>query len=194
MFTGIITHVGTVAAIDKTGDWTFTIAASGFTEGLAMGASIACNGCCLTAIAWDKDSFKVQVSKETLSRTSLGAWKVGSRVNLERALKMGDELGGHFVTGHVDALAKLVSITPEGDSQRWVLRVPDGLAQFIVEKGSTTLDGVSLTVNSVNGNEFGINLIPHTQQSTNFHALKAGDSLNLEVDVLARYIARRRAG
>lgn len=192
MFTGIITHVGTVAAIDKTGDWTFTIAVSGFTQGLAMGASIACNGCCLTAIKWDKDSFTVQVSAETLSRTSLGKWQVGSKVNLERALKVGDELGGHFVTGHVDGLAKLSSVTPDRDSQRWTLQVPDTLAKFVVEKGSVTLDGVSLTVNWAKGNEFCINLIPHTQQSTNFHALKAGDSLNLEVDILARYISRQK--
>ncbi len=192
MFTGIISHVGTVAAIDTSGDWTFTIAAQGFTKGLTMGASIACNGCCLTAIKWDDNSFTVQVSAETLSRTSLGKWKVGSKVNLERALKVGDELGGHFVTGHVDGLAKLVSISPDADSQRWVLQAPESLAKFIAEKGSATLDGVSLTVNSVKGAEFGINLIPHTQQSTNFHTLKAGDQLNLEVDILARYIARQK--
>lgn len=192
MFTGIITHVGTVVAIDRTGDWTFTIAAKGFTEGLTMGASIACNGCCLTAIKWDEHCFTVQVSAETLSRTSLGAWKEGSKVNLERALKVGDELGGHFVTGHVDGLAKLIFVTQDNDSQRWNLQVPDNLARFIAEKGSVTLDGVSLTVNSVNGAEFGINLIPHTQQSTNFHTLKAGDRLNLEVDILARYIARQK--
>jgi len=192
MFTGIISHVGTVAAIDTTGDWTFAIAAEDFTKGLTMGASIACNGCCLTAIKWDDNSFTVQVSAETLSRTSLGKWKAGSKVNLERALKVGDELGGHFVTGHVDGLAKLVSITPDADSQRWVLQAPESLAKFIAEKGSATLDGVSLTVNSAKGAEFGINLIPHTQQSTNFHTLKAGDQLNLEVDILARYIARQK--
>ncbi len=202
MFTGIITHVGTVAAIDKTGDWTFTIAAKSFTDGLAMGASIACNGCCLTAIAWNEDSFTVQVSAETLSRTSLGKWQVGSKVNLERALKVGDELGGHFVTGHVDGLAKLEKMENSGESVEWWLSIPSchsrlrgndkSLISFIAEKGSVTLDGVSLTVNEVKDGEFSINLIPHTQQSTNFHMLKAGDSLNLEVDILARYIARQK--
>lgn len=192
MFTGIITHVGTVAAIDKAGDWTFTIHAEGITEGLTLGASIACNGCCLTAIAWDRNGFTVQVSQETLSRTSLGTWQIGSKVNLERALKVGDELGGHFVTGHVDGLATLVAVVSENESQRWTLQAPESLAVFIAEKGSVTLDGVSLTVNNVEGARFFVNIIPHTQQSTNFHSFRVGDHLNLEVDILARYIARQK--
>lgn len=192
MFTGIITQVGTVAAIDKTGDWKFVITAHDLTEGMTLGASIACSGCCLTVIAWDKDSFTVQVSQETLARTTLGTWKRGTKINLERALKVGDELGGHFVTGHVDGLAMLAASEVVGDSRRWVLEAPEELAKYIAEKGSVTLDGVSLTVNEVHGHEFVVNLIPHTQQSTSFAGVKVGDRLNLEVDILARYIARQK--
>lgn len=192
MFTGIITHTGNVKATQKTGDWKFTIAADDFTRDLAMGASIACSGVCLTAIAWDAGSFTVQVSKETLDCTTLGNWQVDTRINLERALKVGDELGGHFVSGHVDGLATLVSITPSKESQEWLLEVPKDLSPFIAAKGSVTLDGVSLTVNKVTGNRFSINLIPHTQNNTSFSDRKAGDRLNLEIDLIARYLARQK--
>jgi riboflavin synthase len=192
MFTGIITHTGTVTSIDKTGDWKFTIAVNGFTRDLVAGASIACNGACLTVIAWDAENFTVQISKETLSCTTLGTWAVGTCINLERALKVGDELGGHFVSGHVDGLARLVSITKSAESQEWLLEAPAGLGRFVAAKGSVTLDGVSLTVNKVEGGFFAVNIIPHTQQSANFRNYKGGEMLNMEVDILARYSARRR--
>ena len=191
MFTGIITHIGTVRAIDTSGDWKFTIAAEGFTKGLTMGASIAHSGACLTAIAWDDDSFVVQVSQETLDCTTLGSWKVGTRLNLERALKVGDELGGHFVSGHVDGIATLETIDAREESQEWWLSVPADLAPYVAHKGSVTLDGVSLTVNKVDGKRFSINLIPHTQQNTTFADRKTGDTLNFEVDLIARYLARQ---
>ncbi len=192
MFTGIITHLGTVKAIDKTGDWHFTIAADGFTRDLAMGASIACSGVCLTAIAWDVDSFTVQVSQETLNCTTLGSWAEGTRINLERALKVGDELGGHFVSGHVDGLARLVSVAPSAESQEWWLEAPAALSPYVAAKGSVTLDGVSLTVNKVDGHRFAINLIPHTQVATSFAQRNVGDALNMEVDLIARYLMRQK--
>lgn len=190
MFTGIITHTGTVKHIQKSGDWIFTIAAQDFTQGLAIGASVAHNGACLTVISKDADSFTVQVSQETLDRTTLGGWQEGQKINLERALKVGDELGGHFVSGHVDGLAKLVSKETAGDSFRLIFKVPQPLSLFIAEKGSVTLDGVSLTVNTVAENTFSVNIIPHTLSATTLGTCKAGDRLNLEIDIIARYLAR----
>jgi riboflavin synthase len=165
MFTGIVTDIGEVTSVEKRGDTRFTIATAYTPESIAIGASIACSGCCLTAIemgrvANGRGSFVVEASAETLSVTSLKNWKVGTRINLERALKMGDELGGHIVSGHVDGLGKILSIVPEGDSMRFVFEAPNEIARFIAQKGSVTLDGTSLTVNEVNGNTFGVNIIP----------------------------------
>jgi riboflavin synthase len=190
MFTGIITDIGEVAAIEKRGDTRFTIATAYDRKSIALGASIACSGCCLTVIELGRNTFTVEASAETLSKTTLGAWKQGTRINLERALKMGDELGGHIVSGHVDGVGKIVSITPEGDSQRFRFKVDKGLAKFIAAKGSVTLDGTSLTVNEVEGQEFGVNLIPHTQAVTTWGHARAGDAVNVEIDMLARYVAR----
>lgn len=195
MFTGIITDVGTIRAIEQRGDTRMVIATGYDTATIELGASIACSGICLTVVDKGADWFAVDVSAETLSCTSLGAWAVGSPVNLERALKVGDELGGHIVSGHVDGVAEIVSITPEGDSRRFRFRVARGLARFIAPKGSVALDGVSVTVNEVidgsaDETEFGINVIPHTRDNTTFGAAQAGDRVNLEVDVLARYVAR----
>lgn len=193
MFTGIISHIGTVKAVEKSGDWLFTIAADNFTRDLTMGASICCSGACLTAIKWDADSFTVQVSQETLALTTLGNWNTGTRLNLERALKVGDELGGHFVSGHVDGLAVLESTKPVAQSQELLLSVPAALSPFIAKKGSVVLDGISLTVNEVQGNRFTVNIIPHTQQSTTLADRKQSDRLNFEVDIIARYVLRANA-
>ncbi len=190
MFTGIITDIGEVVAIEKRGDTRFVISTAYDTESIAIGASIACSGCCLTAIEIGRGSFSVQASAETLSKTTLGGWRVGTRVNLERALKMGDELGGHVVSGHVDGVGEIMSITPEGDSRRFRFRVDKSLARFIAPKGSVTLDGTSLTVNEVGGNEFGVNMIPHTQAVTTWGHARAGGLVNVEIDMLARYVAR----
>ncbi|MEM7643985.1 MAG: riboflavin synthase, partial [Pseudomonadota bacterium] len=163
-------------------------------EGIDLGASIACDGCCLTVVDRGRDGeggwFDVDVSAESLSKTGLGDWDVGVRVNLERSLKVGDELGGHIVSGHVDGVAEILSITPEGDSMRYRFRAPDTLARFIAPKGSIALGGTSLTVNEVEGAEFGVNLIPHTQQVTTWGGARVGDRVNLEIDTLARYVAR----
>jgi riboflavin synthase len=195
MFTGIITDIGEVAKIEKRGDTRFTIATHYDPTTIAVGASIACAGCCLTAVATGRASvgrgtFMVDASAETLSKTTLGNWKVGTRINLERPLKMGDELGGHVVSGHVDDVGEIVSITPEGDSQRFRFRVSKAVARFIAPKGSVALDGTSLTVNEVEGREFGANIIPHTLAVTTWGALRPGDRVNVEIDMLARYVAR----
>lgn len=196
MFTGIITDVGTVRSIEQRGDTRIVIETGYDTATIDMGASIACSGICLTVVDKGADWFAVDVSAETLSCSSLGAWGVGSRVNLERALKVGDELGGHIVSGHVDGVAEIASITPEGDSRRFRFRLPRGLARFIAPKGSVALDGVSVTVNEViddageGMSEFGINVIPHTRDHTTFGDARVGDRVNVEVDVLARYVAR----
>jgi riboflavin synthase len=193
MFTGIITHTGTVESIKKTGDWVFTIATpAGFLRGVALGASIACNGACLTVIKKTAKSFTVQVSGETLARTTLGNWKTGTHINLERALRVGDELGGHFVSGHVDGLATLNESKKAGDSMRLTFISPQSLSRFIATKGSVTLDGVSLTVNEVKGDHFMVNLIPHTLKETTLGERKKGDFLNLEIDLIARYLARQK--
>jgi riboflavin synthase len=190
MFTGIITDVGRVRAVRPGGDTAFTIATAFDTEDIAIGASIACAGVCLTVTERGQGWFAVQASAETLSRTTLGEWREGSSINLERALKLGDELGGHILSGHVDAVAEIVSRRPEGDSVRFVFAVPPPFDKAIAPKGSVALDGVSLTVNEVEGSRFGVNIIPHTQANTTFGAAQAGDRVNLEIDVLARYVAR----
>jgi riboflavin synthase len=194
MFTGIITDVGEVQAIETGGDTRFVIATRYDTGSIEIGVSIACSGACLTVVEKGGDDksqwFSVDASGETLSRTSLGDWKVGTSVNLERSLKVGDEIGGHIVTGHVDGVGSVASITPEGDSLRFRFRVPKDLLPFVASKGSITVEGVSLTVNEVEGDEFGVNIIPHTQSVTSFGKMKEGDKINLEIDVLARYVAR----
>ncbi|MDA0366831.1 MAG: riboflavin synthase [Proteobacteria bacterium] len=192
MFTGIITDIGRVRKITKAGDTRLVIETHYDTSEIVIGASIACAGPCLTVVDKDEGWFAVDASAETLSKTTLGGWKEGTSVNLERALRVGDEMGGHIVTGHVDGLALLVSVAPEGDSQRFVLEVPESFARFVASKGSLALDGVSLTVNEVDGNRFGVNIIPHTQTATTFGALAPGDHVNFEVDVLARYVDRLR--
>jgi riboflavin synthase len=190
MFTGIITDVGRVRAVRPGGDTAFTIATAFDSQDIAIGASIACAGVCLTVTERGQGWFAVQASAETLSRTTLGEWREGSSINLERALKLGDELGGHILSGHVDAVAEIVSRRPEGDSVRFVFAVPPPFDKAIAPKGSVALDGVSLTVNEVEGSRFGVNIIPHTQANTTFGAAQAGDRVNLEIDVLARYVAR----
>lgn len=194
MFTGIVTDVGTVRALEKRGDTRFEIATAYATDGIDIGASIACSGVCLTVVEKGGDWFAVDVSAETLDRSSLGSWRVGTRINLERSLAMGDELGGHLVSGHVDAVGTVVSIERDGDSVRFVFQAPVEVAPFVAEKGSIAIDGVSLTVNSVSdddsGCRFGINVIPHTQDVTTFGGLESGSVVNLEIDMLARYMQR----
>jgi len=190
MFTGIITDIGTVRAVERRGDTRFTVATRYPVAGIAIGASIACSGPCLTVVAKGADCFSVDASAETLSRTTAGAWRAGTRLNLERALKMGDELGGHLLTGHVDTVATLETRRPEGDSLRLTFRVPAPYDRAIAAKGAVALDGVSLTVNEVKGGTFGVNIIPHTQRETTLGDLRPGDKLNLEIDLIARYLAR----
>jgi riboflavin synthase len=190
MFTGIVTDIGVIAALDQQGDLRARITTGYDTSGIDMGASIASDGVCLTVVDLGPDWYDVQISAETVNMTNLSAWTVGKRVNLERALKVGDELGGHIVSGHVDGVAKVVSIKDEGDSTRVVLRAPDDLAHFIASKGSVALNGTSLTVNEVEGNVFGINFIPHTKQFTTWGDVALDDIVNLEIDTLARYVAR----
>ncbi|MAY88999.1 MAG: riboflavin synthase [Pseudooceanicola sp.] len=190
MFTGIITDVGRIAALEQQGDLRARIETAYDTSGIDIGASIASDGVCLTVIDLGPNWYDVQISAETVSKTNIGAWVVGSRVNLERALRVGDELGGHIVSGHVDGVAEVVGVTPDGDSTRITLRAPDALARFIAAKGSVALNGTSLTVNDVAGSEFGINVIPHTQAETTWGGVTVGDRVNLEIDTLARYVAR----
>lgn len=194
MFTGIITALGTVREIAPLGagrDMRLRIEAPWpDTAQIAIGASIACSGCCLTVIERGPDWFAADASAETLSRTTLGGWKPGARVNLERALRLGDELGGHLLSGHVDGLGEVISARAENASTRWRLRVPRTLARFIAEKGSVAVDGVSLTVNDTEDDTFGVNIIPHTASVTTFATLAVGERVNIEIDVLARYVAR----
>ncbi|WP_299647371.1 riboflavin synthase [uncultured Jannaschia sp.] len=194
MFTGIVTDIGTVRALDRRGDLRVRLGTAYDTDGLDLGASVACDGCCLTVVDRGTDAtggwFDVDVSAESLSKTALGTWETGSRVNLERPLRVGDELGGHIVSGHVDGKARIVSITPEGESKRFVFEAPAALARFIAPKGSVALNGTSLTVNEVEGARFGVNMIPHTQTATTWGTSKVGDLVNLEIDTLARYVAR----
>jgi riboflavin synthase len=195
MFTGIVTDLGRVSDREDRGDTRFVIDTAYDPDGIDIGASISCSGCCLTVIergrrddgqAW----FAVEASGETLSKTTLDGWAKGTCLNLERALRLGDELGGHFVLGHVDGVAEIVSRRPVGDSLRFEFRAPDGLARYLAPKGSVVLNGVSLTINESEGPVFGVNIIPHTAEVTTFGAAAPGDAVNLEVDALARYVAR----
>ncbi|WP_037307657.1 riboflavin synthase [Ruegeria halocynthiae] len=190
MFTGIVTDIGTVTELDQQGDLRARIKTRYDTAGIEIGASIASDGVCLTVIALGGDWYDVQISAETVSKTNLNAWKVGKRVNLERALKVGDELGGHIVSGHVDGVAEVVALQDEGDSTRVTLRAPKELARFVAPKGSVALNGTSLTVNDVDGCDFGINFIPHTKEVTTWGDVSVGEQVNLEIDTLARYVAR----
>lgn len=196
MFTGIITDIGEITEITERGDTRMVIKTSFDTSTIEFGASIACSGVCLTVVGKGDDWFSVDVSGETLSCTSLGDWKVGTNVNLERALKVGDELGGHIVTGHVDAVGVIKSIEPEGDSIKIIFSLPKSLSAYVAAKGSITINGASLTVNSVvdgdQDTDFSINIIPHTQEKTTFGVAAVGDKVNLEIDILARYVARMR--
>jgi riboflavin synthase len=199
MFTGLITGVGTLRSATTLGagaDARFVIEtpdSPDWRRPIALGASIACSGCCLTVVEAGADYFAVEVSAESLSLTTLGAWKPGSQINLEGSLRLGDELGGHLVSGHVDGLATVISATPEHGSTRWVFAAPASLARFIAPKGSIALNGVSLTVNEVEGETFGVNIIPHTATHTNFGVLRPGEAVNVEIDMLARYVARQLA-
>lgn len=193
MFTGIITDIGQIVSLDPRGDLGARIATGYDTARIDIGASIACDGVCLTVVRTGtspRNWFEVQISAETLSKSNLGTWAPGQDVNLERALRVGDELGGHIVSGHVDGMAEVVGLHPEGDSLRVTFRAPHALAGFIAPKGSVALNGTSLTVNEVNGTDFGINFIPHTQKATTWGRVALGDKVNLEIDTLARYVAR----
>lgn len=197
MFTGIVTDMGEVLAVQQQGDLRARIATGYDVAGIDIGASIACEGVCLTVVALGtapRNWFEVQISAETVSKTNIGraGWRVGTRLNLERALKVGDELGGHIVSGHVDGVATVVAVAPEGGSLRVTFRAPEPLARFIAQKGSITLNGTSLTVNEVDHCDFGINFIPHTQAVTTWGGVAVGDLVNLEVDTMARYVARLR--
>jgi len=197
MFTGIVTDVGTVRSAEQRGDLRLSIGTSYDLDTVDLGASIACSGVCLTVVDKGNDWFAVDLSGETMSKTAADHWREGAQLNLERALRLGDELGGHIVTGHVDAVAEVVDVEPEGDSTRIALRVPASFAPMIAAKGSITLDGVSLTVNEVRDSggstEFTVNIIPHTAQHTTLGTIQAGQQLNVEMDVLARYIDRMLA-
>ena len=191
MFTGIVTDIGRVRSITETArDRRYEIQTVWDVSGIDLGASISHAGCCLTVVEKGPDWFAVEVSGETLDKTTLGAWQAGGRVNLERAAKLGDEMGGHVVSGHVDGLGRVVSIEPSGGSHHIVIEAPEPLHRYIAAKGSITVDGVSLTVNAVDGRRFDLNIIPHTWEATTLGDLKPGDAVNLEIDMLARYLAR----
>lgn len=195
MFTGIITDTGEILALERRGDLRARIATGYAVETIDLGASIACDGVCLTVVATGTDPrgwFDVEISAETLSKTTIGGWHPGRRLNLERALRVGDELGGHIVSGHVDGVAEIVAMAEEGASTRFTFRAPEALAGFIAPKGSVALNGTSLTVNEVSGAEFGVNIIPHTKQVTTWGQARTGDRVNIEIDTLARYVARLR--
>jgi riboflavin synthase len=197
MFTGIVTDVGTVRSAEQRGDWRLVIATGYDMDSVELGASIACSGACLTVVDKGEDWFAVDVSAETVSKTAGGHWREGARLNLERSLRLGDEIGGHIVTGHVDAVGQIVSVTPEGDSKRVEIQVPRALGPMIAAKGSVALDGVSMTVNDVrdsgDGTQFSVNIIPHTAKHTTLGDFDKGRQLNVEVDVLSRYIDRMLA-
>jgi riboflavin synthase len=190
MFTGIITDVGRVRRLRRGGGLDLTIATAFDIADIALGASIACSGVCLTVVATEPGAFTVQASGETLSRSTLGDWVEGTAVNLERAMRVGDEFGGHIVSGHVDGVARIVERRPDGESVRFSFEVPPELARFVATKGSVALDGISLTVNEVAGMRFGVNIIPYTLAHTNLGAARQGQRMNFEIDPLARYIAR----
>lgn len=193
MFTGLISDIGTILAVDG---GRMYIASRYDPEGIAIGASIACDGCCLTVVAHEAGAcgsgsvFQIDASAETLSRTTLGGWRAGRRINLERALRLGDELGGHLVSGHIDGVARITARLADGASVRFEFEAPPALAPLIAEKGSVALDGTSLTVNTVSGNRFSVNLIPHSLAVTTWSEKRVGDEVNMEVDMFARYIAR----
>ena len=190
MFTGIVTDMGEVRGLTRGGDLRARIGCHYAMEGVDIGASIACAGACLTVIAKGPDWFDVEISAETVSKTNLDLWSEGRSLNLERALKVGDELGGHIVSGHVDGVAEIVAMRDEGDSTRFTFRAPAALAKYIAPKGSVALNGTSLTVNEVEGTDFGVNIIPHTKSVTTWGRAQIGDRINLEIDTLARYVAR----
>ena len=194
MFTGIVTDVGEVKSLAGEADRRITLRSAYPPEELALGASVACSGVCLTVTEKGSDAaghwFAVDASAETLRVTTLGGWKAGTKVNLERALKVGDELGGHIVSGHVDGVGRLEAVEPEAHSQRLSFSLPKALSHFVAQKGSIAIDGVSLTVNAVKANRFEVNIIPHTLGVTTLGRLKPGDAVNIEIDVMARYLAR----
>ncbi|MEM7732609.1 MAG: riboflavin synthase [Pseudomonadota bacterium] len=192
MFTGIVTDIGRILKAEQRGDLRARIETRYDMARVDMGASIACDGVCLTVVGKGDGWFDVDISAETVSKSNLSSWAEGKRVNLERSLRVGDELGGHIVSGHVDGVAEVISLQDEGDSTRIVLRAPEHLARFIAGKGSVALNGTSLTVNEVEGCDFGINFIPHTKQVTTWGDVALGDMVNLEIDTLARYVARMR--
>lgn len=196
MFTGIITDIGTIAQAEERGDLRVTVQTAYDTASIAIGASVANSGVCLTVVAKAAGSLSFDVSAETRRRTAAGMWQEGARLNLERALKVGDELGGHIVTGHVDAVGQIIALDPEGDSKRFTFRIPTGIAPYVAPKGSICLNGVSLTVNEVrdhaDGHDFTVNIIPHTAEWTTFGSAAVGDEVNIEIDVLARYLFRMK--
>jgi riboflavin synthase len=196
MFTGIVQSVGRIVRLEpRGGDVRLHVDTADLDlADVQLGDSIAVSGVCLTAVTLDARGFSADVSNETLSLTTLGQLKTGDPVNLEKALRLADRLGGHLVSGHVDGLGKVVSIVPDGRSQRWTFEVPPALARYIAAKGSVCIDGTSLTVNEVSGTRFGVNLIPHTVEHTAFHARRVGDAVNIEVDVIARYVERLIGG
>lgn len=191
MFTGLVTDLGRIQRVDRKGDDVrLTIDTTYDLNSIDMGASIACSGACLTVVEKGDSWFAADVSGETLSKTTLGDWAEGTKINLEQSLCLGDSLGGHLVSGHVDAVASVIDVRPDGDSLRFVIGIPDGYTGYIAPKGSVALDGVSLTVNEVEDARFGVNIIPHTAEKTTFGTLSPGDRVNLEVDLIARYVAR----
>ena len=197
MFTGIISDIGSIRSIEHRGDLRAVVATAYDTSHVDLGASIACSGVCLTVVDKGPGWFTVDISGETVSRTAQGQWSEGRKLNLERAMKLGDELGGHIVTGHVDGVAEVVRVEPSGDSKAIAFRVTRDLAPYLAAKGSVTVDGVSLTVNTVSdgpeGTDFTVNLIPHTQAVTTLGAIEIGQAVNIEIDVLARYLSRMRS-
>ena len=190
MFTGIITDIGQIEDIENRGDLRVRISCSYVVDEIPIGASICCSGACLTVVSKGNNWFCVDVSKATLDATVLGDWRTGASINLEQSLKLGEELGGHLVTGHVDGVAELLEVEKVGDSRKLQFKAPDALKDFIAEKGSITLNGVSLTVNEVANNVFTINIIPHTWDFTTFKNLGVGSNVNIEIDIIARYVAR----
>ena len=191
MFTGIITDLATITDVTPgQAARRFRVATAFDMHGVALGASIACNGCCLTVVEKGAGWFAADASQETLDKTTLGTWAAGDKINLERPLRLGDELGGHMVLGHIDGVATVTAVGDQAGSRRLTIKPPLGLAKFVAAKGSVTLDGVSLTVNEVDDASFGVNIIPHTQAVTTFGQLRVGSQLNMEIDTLARYVAR----
>lgn len=190
MFTGLIQDVGKVIEIEKRGDWRFTVESKLDMARIAVGDSVACSGVCLTVIEKSGNCFAADVSAETMDKTTLKSWKKGDLINLEPSLRIGDQLGGHLVYGHVDAIIPITGMKSEGDSTRFSFALPPDFARYIAPKGGVCLDGISLTVNEVTGAEFGVNIIPHTKAHTSWQTARVGQNVNLEIDVVARYVAR----